>query len=143
MAHLFKMMYDAFDLEGISVEDVIRIVFSCVLEKRIGELEDEEKRGKSCQACVGDLVHGGNENRWMKFAGQAITDVNPDIMWSVVETTCRVLSLPSPTVDHRLYFDNLFNMSWVLWERIFIGVENSARIERLSDYIMCVCKLKF
>ena len=43
MAHVFNMLYDGFNLEEVTVDDLIRIVFSSVLDKRINELEDEEK----------------------------------------------------------------------------------------------------
>ena len=143
---MFEMMYGAYDLEGITNEDLIHIVFSYVMDKKILELENRERKGKSCRACEGSAMQsddGHNKNRWMKYGDLAISSINQDIMWSVIEEACRVLALSTPSEKQRLYFDILFDMSWMLWEEIFINVENSARIERLTDFILCLCRLKF
>ena len=89
------------------------------------------------------ILSDDNPNRWIKYGDLAIRDINPDVMWGVIKEACRVLVLPSPSEEHCLYFDILFDMSWMLWEEIIINVENSSGIECLIDYITCVCKLKF
>ena len=151
MAHLFEMMYGAFDLDGITVEDLIDIVFTYVLDRNISELERQECRNKSCRASERSLreamksqyVGDDQRIRWMNYADKALNGIPPDAMWSVIEMACRVLSLPSHLDKHRAYFDSLFDMSWMVWMKIFNRIENSARIERLTDYITCVFKLKF
>ena len=74
---------------------------------------------------------------------KALATVQPGVMWLAIQETCRVLTLSHPSDNQRAYFDSLFGVSWMLWARIFSHMENSARVERLSDYIACVCKLKF
>ena len=84
-----------------------------------------------------------DEERWMLFADGALKSIEPNVMWRGVEEGCHILNLPPPSQQQRAYFDSLFNMSWVVWAKMFSDIKNNADIERLSDYIACVCKLKF
>ena len=151
MAHLFRLMYGAFDLENITVDDLIDIVFTCVMNKKICELERRENKNKSCRACESNLrevterqcgVNDGDQ-RWMMYGDKALRDIREDVMWRIIEETCCILGFSKPSEKQEAYFFSLFDMSWVLWAKIFSRLENSARIGRLSDYIVCVCKLKF
>ena len=111
MAHMFGMMYGVFGLEGITIDDLIRIVFSCALDKRILDLENRERGEKSCRACAENALQSEqkcSQNRYMKYADLAIRDIDSDILWLVIEEACCVLAIPSPSQHHRLYFDNLF-----------------------------------
>ena len=149
MAHLFEMMYGAFDLENITVDEVIDIVFTCVLEERIRELEKLERKNESCRMCENGFQateqrqYSECEERWMIYADKAICGIPQDVMWCIIQETCRVFSLPKPSEKQEMYFYSLFDMSWMLWARIFSQLENSERIERLSDFVACICKLKF
>ena len=103
MADLFKAMYSAFDLEDITVDDLVDIVFTCLLYKRICELEKREGKSKSCRMCVNGLqttIQRGveqNEDRCMIYTDRAIRDIPKDGLWSVIQDTCCVLGLPKPS----------------------------------------------
>lgn len=161
MAHLFEQMYiDEVDFEETLTHDrLINLIFTEYVHRQIQQLEELESCVKMdtvtrepCEISETD----GNQwtamrehceitdegERWMIYANQAISMIDREDIWRGIVEACKILKYPEPSIAYRCYFDTLFNMSWLVWSKMYSETERTISINNLMDYILCVCKLK-
>ena len=88
MAHLFKQMYvDEIDIEVMTVEKFIELVFTEMVYRKMQQLEEatlckqDETDGNQwarLRKCIEVL---DDEERWVRYAERALELLNHDVMW--------------------------------------------------------------
>ncbi len=120
MTHLFEQMYgNNASFEIITSYQVVDTFFVYSLHEKIEELEKHveyeafDKRGdvmwKDIKTECGIQDH---EERWLRYADNALCMDTTDIVWSGIEEFCKLLKFPL-SAHLREYFNSLFCISWV------------------------------
>ena len=122
MAHLLRQMYvDEIDLEAVTIEKIVDLIFTEMIHDKMHQLEKEELvkqdqtdgnnrlRFKKCSEVL------DHEERWITYAEQAQSLLNHEVMWQGIVEACKILKYPEPSAMHRYYFETLFDMSCFIW----------------------------
>jgi hypothetical protein len=152
MANLFKQMYvDEIDFEALTIEKLIDLVFTEMVYRQIGKLEEKERAKldqtdgnqftKFRQRLDNEILD--DEERWILYAERALSLLNHEVIWQGIVEGCKILKYPEPTAIHREYFETLFDMSCFVWFQLYSESERTMFINNLIDYILCVCKIKY
>ena len=151
MSHLFDAMYAirASDIEHLLSIDVVNLLMTSFLDKKIAELEKHDKLYGACRrpeskqwrSLKREFGIKDNEERWLLYTDKALENIDVGEVWMGIEEACKILGLASPSQEIADYFDSMYRMSWVILARTFNELKKTANIEYLIDYIMCVCKL--
>ena len=114
MALLFKQMYvDEIDIEVMTVEKLIELVFTEMVYRKMKQLEEatlckqDEADGNQwtwLRKCIEVL---DDEERWIRYAERALELLNNDVMWQGIVEACKILKYPELSEIHRDYFEAL------------------------------------
>ena len=146
MAHPFKEIYvDELDFESITYEQLIELVFTEFVHSQIRQLEELDRTdGASFPSIIEDLLMDDSE-RWALYGDKALSMIDPEGLWNAVLEACKVLAYPLPSSDgyYRKYFERLYNLSSIMWAKIYKETEKTRSILNLLDYVLCIYKLKY
>ena len=145
------MYVDEIDFEALTIEKLIDLVFTEMVYRQIGKLEEKERAKldqtdgnqftKFRQRLDNEILD--DEERWILYAERALSLLNHEVIWQGIVEGCKILKYPEPTAIHREYFETLFDMSCFVWFQLYSESERTMFINNLIDYILCVCKIKY
>ena len=131
------MYVDEIDFEALTIEKLIDLVFTEMVYRQIGKLEEKERAKldqtdgnqftKFRQRLDNEILD--DEERWILYAERALSLLNHEVIWQGIVEGCKILKYPEPTAIHREYFETLFDMSCFVWFQLY---SESERIQ------MCV-----
>ena len=71
--------------------------------------------------------------RWLIYADQAISMIDTEDIWRGTVEACKVLKYHEHSDGYRRYFDALFNLSWIMWSKMYSETERTMSINNLMD----------
>ena len=140
---------DEIDIEVMTVEKLIELVFTEMVYRKMQQLEeatlckqDETDRNQwtRFRKCIEVL---DDEERWIRYAERALELLNHDVIWQGIVEACKIIKYPELSEIRRDYFEALFDMPCFVWLQMYSETEKTSSINNLIDYVICVCKLKY
>ena len=62
--------------------------------------------------------------------------IDREDIWRGIVEACKILKYPEPSTSYGYYFDTLFNLSWMVWSKMYFETERTMSINNLMDYVI-------